>query len=102
MTPEIRLTQAPAHLRHGSNIGQPLTRPDGVLKGKGEARDAADNPPAGMLLSGLQVRSNARGGVTFLDVQAAKSHPGVVEVMTHANKPLLAEDPDAKVHPFMF
>src|ERR1700685_4610090 len=100
--PEISLTQAPAHLRHGSNIGQPLTRRDGVLKVKGEARYAADNHPQGMLHAVLAVSGIARGRVTFLDVQAAKSHPGVVEVMTPANKPLLAEDPDAKVHPFMF
>src|SRR6202451_2335980 len=100
--PEISLTQAPAHLRHGSNIGQPLTRRDGVLKVKGQARYAADNNPPGMLYAVLAVSSIARGRVTFLDVQAAKDHPGVVEVMTPANKPLLAEDPDAKVHPFMF
>jgi xanthine dehydrogenase YagR molybdenum-binding subunit len=35
-------------------------------------------------------------------VEAAKRHPGVVDVMTPANRPPLAEDPDAKVHPFMF
>src|ERR1700727_875034 len=100
--PEISLTQAPAHLRHGSNIGQPLTRRDGVLKVKGEARYAADNHPAGMLYAVLAVSSIARGRVTFLDVPAAKSHPGVVEVMTSANKPPLAEDPDAKTNPFTF
>ena len=33
---------------------------------------------------------------------AAKAHPGVVEVMTPANRPPLAEDPDAKTNPFMF
>src|ERR1700726_4662560 len=100
--PEISLTRAPAHLRHGSNIGQPLTRRDGVLKVKGEARYAADNHPPGMLHAVLAVSSIARGRVTFLDVQAAKSHPGVVEVMTSANRPPLAEDPDAKTNPFMF
>ena len=89
-------------LRHGSNIGQPLTRRDGVLKVKGEARYAADNHPPGMLHAVLAVSSIARGRVTFLDVQAAKSHPGVVEVMTPANQPPLAEDPDAKTNPFMF
>ena len=36
-TPDIRLTQAPAHLRHGSNIGQPLTRRDGVFKVRGRS-----------------------------------------------------------------
>jgi xanthine dehydrogenase YagR molybdenum-binding subunit len=100
--PEIHLTEAPAHLRHGSNIGQPLTRRDGVLKVKGEARFAADNHRSGMLYAVLAVSSIARGRVAFLDVQAAKGHPGVVEVMTSANKPPLAEDPDAKTNPFMF
>src|ERR1700704_3191741 len=100
--PEINLTQAPAHARHGSNIGQPLTRRDGVLKVKGEARYAADNYPPGMLHAVLAVSSIARGRVIFLDAQAAKGHPGVVDVMTPANRPALAEDPDAKTNPFMF
>ncbi len=102
MTPEIRLAKTAAHARHGSNIGQPLTRRDGVLKVKGEARYAADNHPRGMLHAVLAVSSIARGRVAFLDVAAAKNHPGVVEVMTTANRPPLAEDPDAKTNPFMF
>jgi len=103
MSPEIiSLNQAPAHVRHGSNIGQPLTRRDGILKVKGEARYAADNHPQGMLYAVLATSSIARGRVAFLDVAAAKRHPGVVEVMTSANRPPLAEDPDAKTNPFMF
>src|SRR5580693_5387571 len=100
--PEIVLTQAPAHVRHGSNIGQPLTRRDGILKVTGTARYAADNHPPGMLYAVMAVSSIARGRVTFLDVTAAKAHPGVVEVMTPANKPRLAQDPDEKTNPFMF
>jgi xanthine dehydrogenase YagR molybdenum-binding subunit len=100
--PEISLTRDPAHIRHGSSIGQPLTRRDGVLKVKGEARYAADNHPPGMLHAVMAVSSIARGRVAFLDVQAAKSHPGVIDVMTPANRPRLAEDPDAKTNPFMF
>lgn len=100
--PEINLTQDPAHLRHGSNIGQPLTRREGVLKVTGAARYAADNHPPGMLHAVLAVSSIARGRVTFLDVEAAKAHPGVVDVMTPANRPPLADDPDAKTNPFMF
>jgi len=100
--PELTLTQNPTHTRHGSNIGQPLTRREGVLKVTGEARYAADNHPDGLLHAVLAVSSIARGRVSFLDVDAAKRHPGVVEVMTPSNRPLLAEDPDAKVHPFMF
>ena len=100
--PEITLTRAPAHLRHGSNIGQPLTRRDGILKVTGAARYAADNHPPGMLYAVLAVSSIARGRVAFLDVAAAKAHLGVVEVMTPANKPALAQDPDEKSNPFMF
>jgi xanthine dehydrogenase YagR molybdenum-binding subunit len=55
-----------------------------------------------MLYGVLAVSSIARGRVTFLDLPAAKSHPGVVEVMTPANKPRLAQDPDEKTNPFMF
>jgi xanthine dehydrogenase YagR molybdenum-binding subunit len=100
--PEITLTANLANVRHGSNIGQPLTRRDGVLKVRGEARYAADNHPPGMLYAVMAVAGIARGRVAFLDVQAAKAHPGVVEVMTSAHKPPLAEDPDAKTNPFMF
>ncbi|HEU0148893.1 MAG TPA: xanthine dehydrogenase family protein molybdopterin-binding subunit, partial [Bradyrhizobium sp.] len=87
MTPELDLTRDPAHLRHGSNIGQPLTRREGVLKVTGAARYAADNHPPGMLFAVLAVASIARGRVASLDIDAAKAHPGVVEVMTHANRP---------------
>jgi xanthine dehydrogenase YagR molybdenum-binding subunit len=100
--PEINLTQAPMHIRMGSSIGQPLTRREGVLKTTGAARYAADNHPPGMVYAALAVSSIARGRVVALDVAAAKSHPGVIEVMTPANAPKLALDPDAKLHPFMF
>jgi xanthine dehydrogenase YagR molybdenum-binding subunit len=50
----------------------------------------------------LAVSSISRGRVIFLNVMAAKRHPGVVDVMTPAHKLRLAEDPDAKTNPFMF
>jgi xanthine dehydrogenase YagR molybdenum-binding subunit len=102
MTTENSLTRDPAHVRHGSSIGQPLTRRDGVLKVTGAARYAADNHPPKMLHAVLAVSSIARGRVASLDVAATKRHPGVVEVMTPANRPPLADDPDAKTNPFMF
>lgn len=102
MTLEINLTPDPAHLRHGSNIGQPLTRRDGILKVTGEACYAADNHPPGMLHAVIASSCIARGRVTALNVAAAKSHHGVVDVMTPAHKPPLAEDPDAKSSPFSY
>jgi xanthine dehydrogenase YagR molybdenum-binding subunit len=99
---EITVMQTPAHVRHGSNIGQPLTRRDGVLKVTGAAKYAADNHPPGMLYAVLAVASIARGRVAALDIAAAKAHPRVVEVVTPASRPALAQDPDEKSNPFMF
>ena len=99
---DLALTQDPTHLRMGSSIGQPITRREGVLKTTGAARFAADNHPAGMAHAVMAVSSIARGRVTALDVAAALAHPGVVAVMTPANAPKLALDPDAKNNPFMF
>lgn len=102
MPPEISSIDASPHVRHGSNVGQPLTRRDGILKVTGAAEYAADHHPAGMLYAVLAVSGIARGRVASLNVGAAKAHPGVVEVMTPANRPPLAQDPDAKTSPFMF
>ncbi len=86
---EIAITRAPAHLRHGSNIGQPLTRRDGVLKVTGGARFAADNHPPGMLYAVLAVSSIGARPRHFPGPAATAkgAHPAVVEVMTPANKP---------------
>lgn len=92
----------PVQLRHGSNAGQPLTRRDGLLKVTGRATYAADNHPEGMLYAVTAVSRIARGRVTSLDVAAAKAHAGVVEVLTPANCPRLAHDPDVKMPYFGF
>lgn len=93
--------QFPArHVRLGSNAGQPFTRRDGVLKVTGGATFTADNRPDALLYAVFAASSVARGRVTFLDVDAAKAHPGVVEVITPANRPPLARDPDEKAHGF--
>jgi xanthine dehydrogenase YagR molybdenum-binding subunit len=94
--------QIAQHRRYGSNAGQPLTRRDGILKVTGAATYAADNNPVGMLYAVTAVSSIARGRVTALNVEAAKAHPGIVEVFTPANRPPLAHDPDEKIAPFGF
>ncbi len=98
--PEINPTQASPNLRFGSNAGQPLTRRDGVLKVTGRATFAADSHPDGMLYAVCAVSTIARGRVTHLDVEAASAHPGVVQVITPANRPPLMHDPDAKTRMF--
>ena len=88
--------------RHGSNAGQPLTRRDGELKVTGRATYAADNRPTGLLHAVTAVSTIARGRVVSMNVAAAKAHPGVVEVLTPANRPPLAHNPDKKLGPFSF
>ena len=82
--PEISLTQRPPHVRHGSNIGQPLTRRDGVLKVTGTAplrRRQSSGRDAAMRC--MAVSSIARGRVTRpRRRRRPRRHPGVVEVMT--------------------
>jgi xanthine dehydrogenase YagR molybdenum-binding subunit len=90
------------HMRFGSSSGQPLTRRDGRLKVTGAATYAADNNPANLLHGVAATSTIARGRVVSLDVEAAKAHPGVVEVFTPANRPPLALDPDEKHGPFGF
>lgn len=89
-----------SHVRLGSNAGQPMTRRDGVAKVTGSATYAADNLPEALLHAVFASAGIARGRVTRLDVDAAKSHPGVVEVLTPQNRPSLKIDPDAKPHAF--
>jgi xanthine dehydrogenase YagR molybdenum-binding subunit len=100
--PETHRNQASPNLRYGSNVGQPLTRRDAILKVTGRASYAADNHPEGMLYAVCAVSTIARGRVTHLDVEAAKAHPNVVEVMTPANRPPLAGDPEGKHGLFAF
>ena len=78
-----------------------MTRRDGVLKVTGAAHLRRRQPPrrACSTRSTPSAPSPAAASPS-LDVAAAKAHPGVVEVITPANRPPLAQDPDAK--PTMF
>src|SRR5258706_1381157 len=73
-----------------------------MLKVTGRAVYAADNHPKSLLYAVTAMSSIARGRVAALDVAAARAHPGVVEILTPANCPPLAHDPDDKFHPFAF
>ncbi|WP_102224547.1 xanthine dehydrogenase family protein molybdopterin-binding subunit [Acidimangrovimonas sediminis] len=94
--PDVTPLPAATPIRMGSNAGQPRTRADGLLKVTGRATYAADNHPAGMAQAVLVTAAIARGRVTAMNVEAARAHPGVVEVYTPANRPELALEPDAK------
>jgi len=88
------------HVRFGGNSGQPMSRLDGIAKVTGTATFAGDNRPDGLLHAVYAASSIARGRVTSLNVDVARAHPGVVEVITPANRPPLHLDPDEKFHMF--
>ena len=72
------------------HIGDPLDRFDGVEKVTGTARYAAEHPADG-LLHGFAISSPiAKGRISSIDATAALAVPGIVEVITHLNRPRVA------------
>lgn len=100
--PEITPLPTAMPMRMGSTTGQPVNRRDGILKVTGQAPYAADSNPEGLLHAVFAGAAIGSGRVTHLNVEAAKAHPGVVEVITPANRPALAQDPDEKPGIFSF
>lgn len=72
--------------KHGL-IGTPVSRLDGRLKVRGEARFAAEFRFEGMTYAALVHSTIARGRIAEIDVAAAEAAAGVVLVMTHHNAP---------------
>jgi xanthine dehydrogenase YagR molybdenum-binding subunit len=78
--------------KHGL-IGAQVSRLDGPLKVRGEARFAAEFVMDGMVYAALRYSTVARGRVTTLDTTAAEAAAGVVLVMTHRNAPRMPPPP---------
>jgi xanthine dehydrogenase YagR molybdenum-binding subunit len=74
-------------------IGTQVSRLDGPLKVRGEARFAAEYVMDGMVYAALRYSTIARGRITALDTSAAESAAGVVVVMTHRNAPRMQPPP---------
>ena len=78
--------------KHGL-IGAQVSRLDGPLKVRGEARFAAEYVMKGMVYAALRYSTIARGRIATLDTSAAEAAPGVVLVMTHRNAPRMQPPP---------
>lgn len=72
-----------------SLIGKPVERVDGRLKVTGGARYAAEFKTANLAHAVLVMSTIANGSIRSIDTRAAKSAPGVLEVITHLNAPRL-------------
>ena len=68
-------------------IGAQVSRLDGPLKVRGEARFAAEFVMPGMVYASLRYSTVARGCITMLDTGDAEAADGVVLVMTYRNAP---------------
>ncbi|TNC49114.1 xanthine dehydrogenase family protein molybdopterin-binding subunit [Rubellimicrobium rubrum] len=68
-------------------IGTPLDRVDGPDKVTGQAHYAAEYAVPNMLYGVIVSGRIARGRITGIDETAARAVPGVVEVLTHRNRP---------------
>ena len=78
--------------KHGL-IGAQVSRLDGPLKVRGEARFAAEYAMEGMVYAALRYSTVARGRITTLDTGAAEAAAGVVLVMTYRNAPRMQPPP---------
>ncbi|MCL4767018.1 MAG: xanthine dehydrogenase family protein molybdopterin-binding subunit [Hyphomicrobiaceae bacterium] len=72
------------------HIGEPLSRIDGIAKVTGAARYAAEHPADGLLHGFAVSGAIAKGRIAAIDGSAALAVPGVVEVVTHLNRPHVA------------
>jgi xanthine dehydrogenase YagR molybdenum-binding subunit len=78
-----------------SYIGTPTSRIDGVAKVTGAAKYAAEfNVPA-LAHSHIVTSTIAKGRITRIDTSAALRVPGVIDVLTHQNRPPLPDDDQA-------
>ncbi len=73
-----------------ARIGDPLSRVDGVLKVTGQARYAAEHDAPGLLYGWVVSSAIARGRIVAIREDAARAVAGVVEIVTHANRPTTA------------
>jgi xanthine dehydrogenase YagR molybdenum-binding subunit len=86
LIPSLRAPSAPAGTGRVKG-GMPVSRVDGRAKVTGSAQYAAEHG-APDLCYGVAVNSTAaRGRIKAIDTAAAKAVPGVIDVLTHENRP---------------
>ena len=71
-------------------IGSALSRVDGREKVTGRAKYAAEHAPVGLVHGVVVSSAIAKGRIIGIDDAAARAVPGVVEVLTHQNRPHIA------------
>ena len=76
-------------------IGTSQCRIDGVAKVTGAAKYAAEFNAPGLLHGSIVAATIAKGRITHIDTSGAKRVAGVIDVITHENRPPMADDDKA-------
>ena len=76
-------------------IGTPTSRVDGRAKVTGAAKYAGEFPADGLVHGFVVEATISRGRILRLDASAALKVKGVLDVLTHANRPPLADNDEA-------
>src|SRR5581483_5965702 len=71
-------------------IGTPTSRVDGHAKVTGAAQYAAEFIAPDLAYGALVTSTIARGRISRIDAGAARAVPGVLDVLTHSNRPAMA------------
>ena len=76
-------------------IGTSMSRVDGVAKVTGAAKYAAEFNAPGLVYGSVVTSTIAKGRITRIDTSAAMRVKGVIDVLTHANRPQMAGNDQA-------
>jgi xanthine dehydrogenase YagR molybdenum-binding subunit len=86
LIPELRTPTAPEGTGRVKG-GMAVSRVDGIAKVTGQARYAAEEQAPDLRYGVVVSGTVARGRISAIDTRAALAVPGVVEVLTHLNRP---------------
>lgn len=73
-----------------AGIGAAINRVDGLAKVTGEARYAAEYKTDGLLYGVVVSSAIVKGRIAAIEEKPARAVPGVVEILTHLNRPHIA------------
>src|SRR5262245_41053312 len=76
-------------------IGTATSRVDGIAKVTGAAKYAADYNVTGLAHGSVVCSTIAKGRITSIDTSSARSVNGVLAVLTHNNRPPMANNDEA-------
>src|SRR5690242_4193285 len=76
-------------------IGTPVSRIDGHAKVTGAAQYAGEFDAPDLAYGAVVTATIARGRIVAIDTDRARSVPGVIDILTHENRPPLPSDDKA-------